>query len=361
MTRWTLLTAAAASIAWSAAAAAAPMTFTVVHQSNGGRSSGDASVYASGDIVEGSAAAFEDEVERQGIRAAVVYFDSGGGGVVESVKLGQVIRRLGFGTSVERRAYDGAAQQRGMCASACVYAYAGGVARYLDDARGRLGVHQYAFAPDSAALRSEPDAATDIRVAQLLGSVIVSHLQQMGVDPALYVAAAVTDSTRMLWMDARQAHVYDLVNDGVLPPRADILLEDDGTPYLQISQIADRGETRVTLRCAHPGVEVSGAASGDGSVLARIRSQAVGNHIEIDGRSAHAAKGNDGMRDAGDGVEISHALGANAVPALAAASSIGFSVDDIGGSWGRCIDVAGLRERIAYYVRVCRPDAGPRK
>lgn len=326
-----------------------PMTFEIIEQ----RSSPDgvtASIYASGDITDGTARRFEEMVAGARIRNAVVSFDSRGGLVVESVRLGQAIRRLGFGTSVQRAMAIGGAG-KAYCASACVYAYAGGVARYLNDADGRLGVHQY-----YASSGGTESASDELKVAQLMGSVIVAHLQQMGVSSALYVAAAMTDSGTMLWMDRSHGEEYGLVNNGRMAPEANIRLTDSGHPYLVISQIADRGETSIAISCSGPDITVTAEATGDRDALRRVRTQAVRSRFEIDGTGLAASDMQDGL-DAlsGEGVGTTARIDMPTLARFDRAGRLGFSVDDVSGSWRREIDVRTLRDKIAYYTRTCGP------
>lgn len=348
LNRTTAAAIAAACLAVSSPALADPMNFEVVKQdAERPGAAVSAAIYAHGDITEDTARRFDEVVERERIGNAVVYFDSSGGLVVESIRLGQAIRKHGYATSVEK---IGSGSGKAMCASACVYAYAGGVARYLDDDQGRLGVHQYYAAKPVG----QTVAKDDLKVAQLLGSVIVAHLQQMGISSALYVAAAMTDSSKMLWMGRMQAESFDLVNNGELPPSADIRLTDDGKPYLQITQIADKGETRVLISCDANGITLSSGATGDRESLMRVRGQAVRNALEIDGRSVYPADGQGGMTDEGaGGVQTHRAIDAATLAEVDRAGTIGFSVDGISGRWTREIDVASLRDKIGYYTRTC--------
>lgn len=354
----------AAAIALTAAvpsvALAKPMQFQIVEQKSRDADAGSsAAIFASGDIDEGAANRLEALVEREGIKEGVVYFDSSGGLVVESIRLGQYIRKHGLGTSVQKMS---AGAGRAMCASACVYAYAGGVARYLDDAEGRIGVHQYyAAKPVSAstgatALPKTPPATDkdDLKIAQLLGSVIVAHLQQMGISSALYVAAAMTDSGDMLWMDRKDAESFDLVNNGELPPKAEIRLTEDGHPYLLISQVADKGVTRVTISCDSQGITLAGGATGDVALLRQMRGQAVRNALEIDGMPVYSAVGQEGMVEpSATQVETRRTIDNAMLTRVDSARTLGFSVDGIGGRWSREIEVGGLRDSITYYTRTC--------
>lgn len=337
------------SIAAVSIAHASPMSFTVIKQRTRDISNGiTAEIYASGDIAKDTAKLFEETVKKNNIKDAVVYFNSTGGLVVESIKLAESIRAHGFGTSVQKR--EGDFSPKAMCASACVYAYAGGVARYLDDDKGRLGVHQY-FA---AKMTNSDDQKDDLKVAQLLGSVIVAHLQKMGVSTALYVAAAITDSQDMLWMGRKQAESFDLVNNGELPAEANLRLTDQGHPYLLVSQVADKGKTYILLSCGSDGIMFNGGALGEEGAMSQLRLQAVSSAIEIDGNPILTIQGQGGLKSASDqGIEISRKIDLATLGKVNKAKTLGFSVQGIGGKWSRAIDVSLLRDKIIYYTRIC--------
>lgn len=349
--RRTLATMALALAFQTGEAMGAPMIFEVVEQAavGGAASKGiSAAIYARGDISSDASKRFDEIVDARMITNAIVYFDSTGGQVVEAIRMGQSIRKRGFSTGVQRR---GDARDA-MCASACVYAYVGGIARYLNDDRGRLGVHQY-YSPTNVGGEIR-DSKDDLKIAQLLGSIIVAHLQQMGVSSALYVAAAMTDSSEMLWLKSRRAMEYDLVNNGFLPTTAEIMLTDDGEPYLQIRQIADKGETRITLSCDKGEANVIAGAVGEGDSLRFIRSQATGSSIEMDGEAFLPEGGVGGIVDMKDGgVEVERTFPLEDVPHFTAAKTIGFAIDAIGGRWTREVDVTNVKERIAYFTRTC--------
>ena len=60
-----------------------------------------------------------------------VFLKSEGGSLLEGIALGKVIRNLGFDTTIGYLDNYRNSQYSGMCASACAYTFAGGVARYI--------------------------------------------------------------------------------------------------------------------------------------------------------------------------------------------------------------------------------------
>jgi hypothetical protein len=121
-------------------------------------------VYVSGPIARGDAERFLAFVRLKKLDFAKVVFDSPGGSLYEGMKLGRAIRELGFMTAVDRQS-EGRRGPAPICASACAYAYAGGVSRFLDAASGRIGIHQF---------RSAPGASVSEGDAQLVSGVLVA-------------------------------------------------------------------------------------------------------------------------------------------------------------------------------------------
>jgi hypothetical protein len=73
-----------------------------------------AEIYASGEITQGTALAFDTYLKNNNITMATVYFDSYGGSLIEGITLGEIIRRKGFDTSIGTRE----SRLSGTCASA---------------------------------------------------------------------------------------------------------------------------------------------------------------------------------------------------------------------------------------------------
>jgi hypothetical protein len=120
----------AASLAFAAPAAA--MTFERVTDAPGCESR--ACIVAMGEIEADTARQFARLLRQEKPAAgAVVILDSEGGDLLQGLALGGEIRKAGLSTRVQR--YDRAARafaDGGVCASACAYAFLGGVTRSVD-------------------------------------------------------------------------------------------------------------------------------------------------------------------------------------------------------------------------------------
>lgn len=125
----------------------------------------------------------------------VIMLNSPGGSLAASVRLGRAIRDLGFETFV-----GGA----GVCASACFFSFIGGVRRLMDP-DGAIGVHQ--FVTDSA---TDGHAAT--ADSQSFSAQLLTHVIEMGVDPAALAKAMETPPTHIYYFDWWELKRLRIVN-----------------------------------------------------------------------------------------------------------------------------------------------------
>jgi hypothetical protein len=196
------LALAAFALAVTFGARAEAMTFQAV----GGPAecAGRACILAEGLIDEHTSRDFEAFLkDHQIARGGLVVLDSEGGNLMESLKLGNEIREAGLATTV--RGYDrGAGQFRdgGACASACAYAFLGGVERSVG-AGARIGVHQIYTAGDTWALSAQDGL-------QLM-SLVAVHVRRMCGDLDLLIPAMRTRPGDMHWLSPGELTRYAVV------------------------------------------------------------------------------------------------------------------------------------------------------
>lgn len=153
-----------------------------------------------GKIGPAAASWFRERVDEAHLKPGdLVLMASPGGDLGQSVIMGEFIRARGLVTAVG--AVDARGQVRpGSCASACVFVYAGGTARY-DVAGSRLGVHRFTT---HGASGGDPVADT-----QRVTGLVLSYLKRMGVSSSLVEAMSATSDIR--WLDSREATAMNLV------------------------------------------------------------------------------------------------------------------------------------------------------
>jgi hypothetical protein len=149
---------------------------------------------ARGAITTDTPAAFSRALRDQSLPpGALVVLDSPGGATIAGMKLGLLIRRAQLATRV----------QSADCASACAYAYLGGVARTMGPG-GRLGVHQFRASDETGEL--------SIGRAQEIAATLTTYLEAMGARASLLATALSTPPNRIRWLNPGELQIYGIVN-----------------------------------------------------------------------------------------------------------------------------------------------------
>lgn len=147
-----------------------------------------------------------------------IRFNSPGGNLAEGVQLGEELRNRGFSTEVGHHEphpdwpnmpyWDFTRRISGTCASACAYAFMGGIERRID-AGSRIGVHQFYSASRAGdGARDEPVFVQE-GVEQELVSLLLDYALRMGVDGRVLANAGLSGPDEMYWIgpgaEAREA------------------------------------------------------------------------------------------------------------------------------------------------------------
>lgn len=144
----------------------------------------------SGTIVPGAATRFAAEIAARGDYVETVALNSPGGSVDDALLIGRMIRENGFATAVG----DGA-----LCGSSCPLVLAGGIERLVSDSAA-VGVHQiYAGAGGT-----EIGSAQAMSDAQAVTARITRYLDEMGIDPLLWVNAMETPPDRLYFLTTEE-------------------------------------------------------------------------------------------------------------------------------------------------------------
>jgi hypothetical protein len=194
-----------AALGGATTAAAAPpvtagLTITAVVPPDAG---GDPwMIYLDGVFDAAAAARLAGLLAQERITRADVYFNSPGGSLLAAMAIGRLIRERGFDTKVGRRSAHPSQTAAAVCYSACPFAYAGGVRRFLD-AESVLGVHEAANrvpVPDESAFQ------------RLVDFQATQYLDEMGVSPALLVLMRSAPHDRMRLLAREEAVGLGLVS-----------------------------------------------------------------------------------------------------------------------------------------------------
>lgn len=191
----------AALLAFSASTAAA-MTFEKVAGLAG---CGERTcIAATGAVDEESVRAFERFVSANDVApGALVVLASDGGNVMQSLRLGTQLRKLGATTIVGRVDPATGSLRGAQCVSACVYIFLGGVERRLTGG-AKLGVHQVAAPADRPWTLNAEDS-------QWVMALVATHLNTMGAKLDLLALALRTRPRDMRYLSHEELVRYAVV------------------------------------------------------------------------------------------------------------------------------------------------------
>jgi hypothetical protein len=300
-------------------------------------------VFVSGPIEDGDTDRFLDFVRLHHLEAAWIEFDSPGGSLLEGMKLGRVIRQRRFFTAVGSIDDHGAASNA-VCASACAYAFAGGVSRFLYQSSGKLGIHQF----QSSNGLSESDA-------QLVSGIVVSYLHDMGVDSEAFALASATNPSGITWLTAKEAEQLGLANNGVEPTTAEVKVVEMH-PYLRLNQDKYSGTIRALFNCGRRGLVLQA-----GIITDPEQSKSIGDstwqkrsYVELDGREALVVNGAGGAKPDDSAVWLIRGLTRRDAADLLRTNELGVWVDGFGAvRAGGTIDLKAVRPVMTNYFTQC--------
>ena len=167
-------------------------------------------IQASGEITADTPRQFSSFLSSLEYGSDIIRLDSPGGDLAAGIALGEIFRTKGFRTEVGSTTADGTWMSPGSCASACAYAFLGGVERRLES-ESKLGFHRF-FTKNAL---SEP--ATKLFTGEDLDGVqrstagLVLYALRMGVDPRLIGLASGAGPTEMRWLSAKEAQELRVV------------------------------------------------------------------------------------------------------------------------------------------------------
>ena len=160
-------------------------------------------IYLDGYIDSLASQRFTNLIGQHGITDAAVYFNSPGGSLLEGMAIGRTLRARGFETHVGARAADAGRPKPGVCYSACPFAFAGGVQRYLEDG-SVLGVHR---------AENRVPVPDDSAFQQLVSRQATEYLAVMGILPELFAIMEEVPQNQIRLLTREEAEQLKLVND----------------------------------------------------------------------------------------------------------------------------------------------------
>jgi hypothetical protein len=187
------------------------MSFRFAH--TGGNCGTCEYIQATGEIMPDTARKFKVFFESREFKPSIIRLHSPGGSLSGGIEQGEAIRALKLSTEVGSNL--GGDRSPGLCASACAYAFLGGIGRTFEK-DSKLGFHQFF---DEKTL-SEPTAklfsGKDLDESQRIMAAIVLYVTKLGVDPRLVAVAANTSPTDVRWFNEDDARALKVIYE----PRA---------------------------------------------------------------------------------------------------------------------------------------------
>nr|WP_246720266.1 hypothetical protein [Rhizobium leguminosarum] len=146
-----------------------------------------------------------------------ITFDSPGGNVMAAIEFGRTIRALNART-IQIRAAE--------CASACAFAFAGGVQRFAEP--GSIGVHRVSLSDDVAM-----DNKLAVSSVQSLTGEIIGYLTDMGVSPNLLRLSLSIDSDDIRYLTGAEMREWNINTPENMPsPPASAPPPPDAAPQV---------------------------------------------------------------------------------------------------------------------------------
>jgi hypothetical protein len=264
---------------------------------------------------------------------------------MEGIALGEIIREMGYDTSI------GTPQNRlsGICASACAYAFAGGVARYIVDDRQRLGLHQF---------YSTRGMQGNISATQNTAALVAKHFSDMGVDDEAFILASSTHSTDMKWLSKYDAIRMNFANNGKNETTAEIKLMTDPKmkqkPYLKIEQNRAEGTGKLLFYCINDTMYLQSAIITTPDSAKKHIDQVKRNYFEVDDGTFLVQEGNGYLRIKDDTLWFKRKLYANDINRILHSNVMNMWIEN-GGivRWGIQVDIYPVKEKMRKFLRSC--------
>jgi hypothetical protein len=200
---------------WSSSTvAAAPMRFE--HAGSTSNCPKCLFVLGIGEITDETPAAFRDFLGRNPDAEKRLRLSSPGGSLLGGIALGEMIRSAGYATEIGATRHNGdgsvtsggaPGSQRtpGVCASACAYAFLGGVERTID-INSKIGFHRFYRESAIAQPTARLFTGADLDGAQRTTAAIVLYLLRMGIDARVASLAAEAAPNEIRWLSDKEAH-----------------------------------------------------------------------------------------------------------------------------------------------------------
>ncbi len=173
-------------------------------------------IAADGDITESTPEIFMKLIENNSTPAlqdTTVIFNSPGGSLLGGLRIGEFIRKNSFNTHIgviESGPNSDYVIQEGICASACAYAYLGGVRRSMS-LESKYGLHQISIDSNAALPVNQTVRMTQETIAE-----ISNYVEYMGASTEIVTIATRTSDISVNWIEEPDQYALGIVNSNGL-------------------------------------------------------------------------------------------------------------------------------------------------
>ena len=173
-------------------------------------------VAADGDIAESTPEIFEKLIESYSTTSpqdTTIVLNSPGGSLLGGLRFGEIIRRNSFNTHIgviKSNTNSGYLMHEGMCASACAYAYLGGMRRSMSP-ESKYGLHQISIGSNAALPINQT-----VRMTQEIIAEISNYVERMGASTEIVTIATRTSNISVDWIEASDQYTLGIVNSNAL-------------------------------------------------------------------------------------------------------------------------------------------------
>lgn len=196
-------------------------------------------IYAEGEIDADAAGRLQALIDQNRIPSrSTIYLNSPGGSLVGGIQLGRIIRGAGLFTHVGVERARDFMSAPGECFSACALAFLGGEFRWIGDA-SKYGVHRFS---------SEMKTDRDSDIAQMMSSIVVNYIGEMGVNTDLFREMSFTGSNNINVLSIERLVKLNVVNNGEGPTAWTVESMPEGI-YLKGERYTWRGVNKFIIAC----------------------------------------------------------------------------------------------------------------
>ena len=303
----------------------------------------DQPIWASGAIVKGTAERFRAFIAANTITKGRVYLDSRRGSVVEGMALGRAIRKLRLNTDVGAET-DTDTKIASGCMGACIYAYAGGIGRFLDSTSGELGVHQFYGTSNRA-------RAAGI---QALSGIIVEYLIAVGVDPQVFSLSSLVGHRDIAVLTLEDAEKFTLANNGATPTTAEFRFAEQHSG-LMLQQNRYDLTLRAFFVCLNSHLVMAASILDTPERVSEEARTMTGSYVEFDHVPLLQKSDIEPLSAKGDGFMVTRRLPPEIAARLLKADQLGLWISKSGSArWGGPMDLRPVRNQLSDFIQDCK-------